>query len=48
MTFSFDNEKVLKLTTFYPFEFSSSDLMTLDCQLDTFISDVEFPFNETC
>lgn len=38
---SFDKEKVLKLATFYPFEFSSIDLTILECQLDIFIEDMK-------
>ena len=38
---SFNKEKLLKLATLYPSEFSSTDLMTLDCQLDLFINDVQ-------
>ncbi|XP_021773370.1 uncharacterized protein LOC110737319 [Chenopodium quinoa] len=34
---SFDKEKVLKLASFYPEEFSSFDLMTLEGQLDIFM-----------
>ncbi|KAL6542463.1 hypothetical protein OROMI_024065 [Orobanche minor] len=38
---SFNKEKVLKLATFYPFEFSSIDLTILECQLDIFIEDLK-------
>ncbi|KAH6781656.1 hypothetical protein C2S52_001573 [Perilla frutescens var. hirtella] len=38
---SFDKEKVLTLATYYPSEFSSIDLMTLECQLDIFIQDMQ-------
>ncbi|XP_057793707.1 uncharacterized protein LOC131010250 [Salvia miltiorrhiza] len=38
---SFDKEKVLKLATFYPSEFSSIDLMALECQLDIFMEDMK-------
>ncbi|XP_042027268.1 uncharacterized protein LOC121774463 [Salvia splendens] len=37
---SFDKEKVLKLATFYPSDFSNIDLMDLECQLDIFIGDM--------
>ncbi|XP_042026985.1 zinc finger MYM-type protein 1-like [Salvia splendens] len=37
---SFDKESVLKLATFYPFDFSSIDLRSLDCQLDIFMEDM--------
>ncbi|XP_042027293.1 zinc finger MYM-type protein 1-like [Salvia splendens] len=37
---SFDKEKVLKLATFYPSNFSNIDLMDLECQLDIFIGDM--------
>ncbi|XP_047950942.1 zinc finger MYM-type protein 1-like [Salvia hispanica] len=37
---SFDKEKVLKLATFYPSDFSNIDLMDLECQLDLFIGDM--------
>lgn len=38
---SFDKEKVLKLATFYSFEFSSVDLTILECQFDIFIEDMK-------
>ncbi|KAL3639795.1 hypothetical protein CASFOL_014763 [Castilleja foliolosa] len=38
--FSFNKEKILKLATFYPSEFTSIDLMTLEYQLDIFIEDM--------
>ncbi|XP_057802841.1 uncharacterized protein LOC131018137 [Salvia miltiorrhiza] len=34
---SYDKEKVLKLATFYPSEFSTIDLSTFECQLDIFM-----------
>ncbi|XP_021769732.1 uncharacterized protein LOC110733972 [Chenopodium quinoa] len=37
---SFDKDKVLKLSSFYPEEFSSFDLMTLKCQLDIFMENM--------
>ncbi|XP_047979188.1 uncharacterized protein LOC125221103 [Salvia hispanica] len=37
---SFDKESVLKLATFYPSDFSSIDLRSLDCQLDLFLEDM--------
>ncbi|XP_042056351.1 uncharacterized protein LOC121800929 [Salvia splendens] len=37
---SFDKESVLKLATFYPSDFSSIDLRSLDCQLDIFMEDM--------
>jgi hypothetical protein len=37
---SFDAQKILKLATFYPKDFSSSDLRTLEIQLGTYIEDV--------
>ncbi|XP_021724324.1 zinc finger MYM-type protein 1-like [Chenopodium quinoa] len=37
---SFDKDKVLKLASFYPEEFSSFDLMTLECQLDIFMENM--------
>ncbi|XP_057793165.1 uncharacterized protein LOC131009774 [Salvia miltiorrhiza] len=37
---SYDKEKVLKLATFYPSEFSSIDLLTLECQLAIFMEDM--------
>ncbi|KAG6401449.1 hypothetical protein SASPL_138306 [Salvia splendens] len=38
---SFDKESVLKLATFYPSDFSSIDLRTLECQLDIFMEDMK-------
>ncbi|XP_057251706.1 uncharacterized protein LOC125498950 [Beta vulgaris subsp. vulgaris] len=37
---SFNKEKVLKLATLYPSEFTTNDLDTLDCQLDIFMEDM--------
>ncbi|XP_021771319.1 zinc finger MYM-type protein 1-like [Chenopodium quinoa] len=37
---SFDKDKVLKLASFYPEEFSSFDLMALECQLDIFMENM--------
>jgi len=37
---SFDAQKILKLATFYPKDFSSSALRTLEIQLGTYIEDV--------
>ncbi|XP_057248367.1 uncharacterized protein LOC104890039 [Beta vulgaris subsp. vulgaris] len=37
---SFDKDKVLKLVTFYPEEFSSLDVMSLELQLDIFIENM--------
>ncbi|XP_010670598.3 uncharacterized protein LOC104887624 [Beta vulgaris subsp. vulgaris] len=37
---SFDKDKVLKLATFYPEEFSSLDVMSLELQLDIFIENM--------
>jgi len=37
---SFDANKVHRLAEFYPNEFSSSDLLRLDLQLETFIDDM--------
>ncbi|XP_042033640.1 uncharacterized protein LOC121780185 [Salvia splendens] len=37
---SSDKESVLKLATFYPSDFSSIDLRSLDCQLDIFMEDM--------
>ncbi|XP_021729320.1 uncharacterized protein LOC110696336 [Chenopodium quinoa] len=37
---SFDKEKVLKLASYYPEEFSSFDLMTLEGQLDIFMENM--------
>jgi hypothetical protein len=36
---SFDAKKILKLATYYPKDFSSSDLRTLEIQLGTYIED---------
>ncbi|XP_042003740.1 uncharacterized protein LOC121752705 [Salvia splendens] len=38
---SFDKEKVLKLATFYPSDFSNCELMAIEYQLDIFIEDVK-------
>ena len=38
---SFDAKKILKLATYYPNDFSSSDLRTLKIQLGTYIEDVK-------
>ncbi|XP_016199075.1 uncharacterized protein LOC107640039 [Arachis ipaensis] len=38
--FAFDNEKLIQLAQFYPLEFSSTQLLTLDSQLENFILDV--------
>ncbi|XP_057247567.1 uncharacterized protein LOC125492695 [Beta vulgaris subsp. vulgaris] len=38
---SFNKEKVLKLATLYPSEFTTNDLDTLDCQLDIFMEDMQ-------
>jgi hypothetical protein len=38
---SFDKEQFIKLTSFYPNEFSSSILLTLPNQLENFIADVQ-------
>jgi hypothetical protein len=38
---SFDAKKILKLATYYPKDFSSSDLRTLEIQLGTYIEDVK-------
>ncbi|XP_021737592.1 uncharacterized protein LOC110737558 [Chenopodium quinoa] len=37
---SFDKDKVLKLASFYPEEFSSFDLMALEYQLDVFMENM--------
>jgi len=37
---SFDAQKVLRLATFYPKDFSSAQLTELELQLDTYIDDV--------
>ena len=37
---SFDKEKILKLASFYPEEFSSVDVMTLELQLDVFMDNM--------
>jgi hypothetical protein len=37
---SFDAQKVLRLATFYPKDFSSSEIMELELQLDNYIDDV--------
>ncbi|XP_021768492.1 zinc finger MYM-type protein 1-like [Chenopodium quinoa] len=37
---SFDKDKVLKLASFYPEEFSSFDLMALECHLDIFMENM--------
>ncbi|XP_021765932.1 zinc finger MYM-type protein 1-like [Chenopodium quinoa] len=37
---SFDKDKVLKLSSFYPEEFLSFDLMALECQLDIFMENM--------
>jgi hypothetical protein len=38
---SFDAKKILKLATYYPKDFSSSNLRTLEIQLGTYIEDVK-------
>ncbi|XP_020997367.1 uncharacterized protein LOC107486280 [Arachis duranensis] len=37
---AFDNEKLIQLARFYPLEFSSTQLLALDSQLENFILDV--------
>ncbi|XP_057747944.1 uncharacterized protein LOC130967139 [Arachis stenosperma] len=38
--FAFDKEKLLRLAEFYPYEFSSTQLLALDSQLENFILDM--------
>nr|XP_025694449.2 zinc finger MYM-type protein 1-like [Arachis hypogaea] len=40
--FAFDKEKLIQLAQFYPLEFSSTQLLALDSQLENFILDVRF------
>ena len=37
---SFNKQKLIQLAQFYPSEFSSVELMALDCQLENYIVDV--------
>jgi hypothetical protein len=37
----FDNDMLIKLTSFYPSEFENINIATLDYQLDTYILDVQ-------